>query len=86
MYKKRKLNPEVLRQTDHTVFRWLGKCMIDTFEMEMETGDYSPKEALYHAKEQAIEELNGEYELTRKISEEELDKRLEGIFEYCCTL
>jgi hypothetical protein len=77
---KVKINPDILFQIYHPVSKRLGEIMIDTYNTEMETGDYSSKEAEYHATDQAKEELESEFEFTSDISEEELNDRLLTIF------
>jgi hypothetical protein len=80
MEEKMKLDFKSLYDRGNPVSRYILSIVISTYDREMETGEYSPNFAKYHAFEEAIEEIRQNYEFVSEVSDQELEELLEELF------
>jgi len=80
MSEKIRISLDDLRYSFDPIPTALAKSMLSIYDNEMGTGEYSPNDALYHAIDQAKEEIEFEFEFTSKVREEELDEVLTELF------
>jgi hypothetical protein len=77
---KMKIEFKSLYERSNPISKHLISIMTSTYDIEMETGDYSPNVAKHHAFDDAIEEIKENYEFVSEVSEKELEDLLEELF------